>query len=137
MYNAPINPGYRELYNTGLFRNQASVSSFIQFYSRYDFCEPPKVSIALSPAWLLHECACNFSLQILPLRRVDENNMFVAVMTERYQVTKIGLYMNPDEVKEVQHLEETIQRVLFKFFKGKVSSLCDRAYPWSMCCSGS
>jgi hypothetical protein len=46
-------------------------------------------------------------------------------MTERFQITKIGLFMSPEEEKEVRQMEETIERVLFKFFKGKVSSLCE------------
>ena len=57
--NPPVNSGYADLYHTGLFPNQAAVSSFINFYSKFDFCEPPKVSFALSPAGLCmnaHAC---------------------------------------------------------------------------------
>jgi hypothetical protein len=35
--------GYKELLETGLFRDPAAVVSFIRFYKGYDFCEPVRV----------------------------------------------------------------------------------------------
>jgi len=49
--------------------------------------------------------------------------MLMTVMTERYQITKIGLFMSPEEEKEIRQMMEAHERVLFKFFKGKVASL--------------
>ena len=43
-WNCRLSVTFADLYKTGLFRNTNGVAKFVEFYAKYDFCEPPRVS---------------------------------------------------------------------------------------------
>ena len=43
-WNCRLSVTFADLYKTGLFRNTNGVVKFVDFYAKYDFCEPPRVS---------------------------------------------------------------------------------------------
>jgi hypothetical protein len=43
-WNVRLSVGFKDLQRTNLFKNQKAIAEFIKYYSKFDFCEPPRVS---------------------------------------------------------------------------------------------